>query len=133
MLRGGRRPGVHGTHSLMLALVATAAAGALFGLANGFLITVLRVPPFIGTLGMMGVARGFALIFVNGVPIYGLERYKFIGQGKLFDVIPVPTIIVLVIFVARLHRPHAIRGSGGSRTPSAATPRRRDSPESTSG
>ena len=87
------------THSLLLALIATAGAGALFGLANGILITVLRVPPFIGTLGMMGVARGFALIFVNGVPIYGLERYKFIGQGKLFDVIPVPTIIVLVIFV----------------------------------
>jgi len=87
-----------GTHSLFLALIATAAAGGVFGLANGLLITVLRVPPFIGTLGMMGVARGFALIFVNGVPIYGLERYKFIGQGKLFDVIPVPTIIVLVIF-----------------------------------
>jgi len=87
------------THSLFLALIATAAAGALFGLANGILITVLRIPPFIGTLGMMGVARGFALIFVNGVPIYGLERYKFIGQGKLFDVIPAPTLIVLVIFV----------------------------------
>jgi ribose/xylose/arabinose/galactoside ABC-type transport system permease subunit len=88
-----------GTHSLLLALLATAAAGAVFGLANGLLITVLRIPPFIGTLGMMGVARGFALIFVNGVPIYGLERYKFIGQGKLFDVIPVPTLIVLVVFV----------------------------------
>jgi ribose/xylose/arabinose/galactoside ABC-type transport system permease subunit len=88
-----------GTRSLFLALIATAAAGAVFGFANGILITVLRVPPFIGTLGMMGVARGFALIFVNGVPIYGLERYKFIGQGKLFDVIPVPTLIVLVIFV----------------------------------
>jgi ribose/xylose/arabinose/galactoside ABC-type transport system permease subunit len=86
------------THSLFLALIATAAAGALFGLANGILITLLRVPPFIGTLGMMGVARGFALIFVNGVPIYGLERYKFIGQGELFGVIPVPTIIVVVIF-----------------------------------
>ena len=88
-----------GTHNLFLALIATAAAGAVFGFANGILITFLRVPPFIGTLGMMGVARGFALIFVNGVPIYGLERYKFIGQGKLLDVIPVPTLIVLVIFV----------------------------------
>ncbi len=87
------------TQNLLLALLATAAAGALFGLANGVLITMLHVPPFIGTLGMMGVARGFALIFVNGVPIYGLERYKFIGQGKLFDMIPVPTVIVLVIFV----------------------------------
>ena len=87
------------TRSLTLALLATAAAGALFGAANGFLITILRVPPFIGTLGMMGIARGLALIFVSGVPIYGLERYKFIGQGKLFNVIPVPTVIVLVVFV----------------------------------
>ncbi len=86
------------THILVLALLATACAGAVFGLANGLLITILRVPPFIGTLGMMGVARGLALIFVNGVPIYGLERYKFIGQGEVFGVIPVPTIIVVVIF-----------------------------------
>jgi ribose transport system permease protein len=87
------------THSLLFGLAATAGAGAVFGLANGLLITVLRVPPFIGTLGMMGIARGFALIFVNGVPIYGLERYKFIGQGKLLSVIPVPTVIVLLVFV----------------------------------
>jgi ribose transport system permease protein len=86
------------TRSLTLALLATAVAGALFGAANGLLITILRVPPFIGTLGMMGIARGLALIFVNGVPIYGLERYKFIGQGKLFNVIPVPTVIILVVF-----------------------------------
>ena len=86
------------TRSLTLALLATAVAGALFGAANGLLLTILRVPPFIGTLGMMGIARGLALIFVNGVPIYGLERYKFIGQGKLFNVIPVPTVIILVVF-----------------------------------
>jgi ribose transport system permease protein len=87
------------TKSLFIALVATAATGAAFGFTNGILITVLNVPPFIGTLGMMGIARGLSLIISRGVPIYGLERYKFIGQGKLFDVIPVPTIIVLVVFV----------------------------------
>ena len=87
------------TKSLWLGLLATAATGALYGLANGVLITVLRVPPFIGTLGMMGIARGLALIAVNGVPIYGLERYKFIGQGKVFQVIPVPTVIMAAVFV----------------------------------
>ncbi len=87
------------TKNLALAILATAAGGAAFGFANGALVTVLRVPPFIGTLGMMGIARGLALIFVSGVPIYGLERYKFIGQGRIFNVIPVPTVIVLVIFV----------------------------------
>jgi ribose transport system permease protein len=48
---------------------------------------------------MMGIARGAALIISNGIPIYGLdERYRFIGQGKIFDVIPVPTVIVLVVY-----------------------------------
>ena len=42
------------TQSLVLALLATAGAGAVYGLANGLLITLLRVPPFIGTLGMFG-------------------------------------------------------------------------------
>ena len=49
---------------------------------------------------MMGIARGLALIISGGIPIYGLDdRYKFIGQGKLFDVIPVPTVIVVVVYV----------------------------------
>ena len=87
------------TGNLFLSLLTTVAAGAMFGLTNGLLITKVRVPPFIATLGMMGIARGFALIFSRGIPIYGLdERYKFIGQGKLFDVIPIPTLIVLIVF-----------------------------------
>ena len=33
------------------------------GLVNGWLIAQIRVPPFIGTLGMYGVARGSAYLF----------------------------------------------------------------------
>ena len=75
---------------------------------------------------MMGVARGLALILTSGVPIYGLDTgYKFIGQGKLLGVIPVPTVIVAgglrpAGFVVR-----TTRASAASSTPSAATPRRR--------
>jgi ribose transport system permease protein len=88
------------TGSLPLALIATVACGALFGLVNGLVITRLFVPPFIATLGMMGVARGFALILTKGVPIYGLSPdYRLIGQGKLLGVVPVPTVIVAVIFI----------------------------------
>src|SRR5437879_9267986 len=35
-------------------------AGGLVGIANGLLITGLRVVPFIATLGMLGLARGVA-------------------------------------------------------------------------
>ena len=46
--------------ALWVAAIAGCLAGAFAGLANGLMITVLRVVPFIGTLGMMGIARGLA-------------------------------------------------------------------------
>src|ERR1700736_6488174 len=88
------------TSKVFLSLLATLACGAALGCCNGIFITRLRVPPFIATLGMLGMARGLALIFSKGVPIFGLDdRYVWIGQGKLFGVIPVPTVILLVVFL----------------------------------
>lgn len=88
------------THSLALTLTTTILAGFAFGLTNGLLITGLKVPPFIATLGMMGIARGLALIFSRGIPIFGLPaHYLWIGQGKLFNLIPIPTIIMLLVFI----------------------------------
>jgi ribose transport system permease protein len=88
------------THNLFLSLSTTLIAGLILGFVNGLLITGLKVPPFIATLGMMGIARGFALIFSRGIPIFGLSpKFLWIGQGKVFDLIPVPTIIMLIIFI----------------------------------
>ena len=87
------------TANLPAALLTTILFGGVLGLFNGFFITRLRVPPFIATLGMLGIARGFALILSRGIPIFGLDpQYLWIGQGKLFGVIPVPTIILLLVF-----------------------------------
>ena len=47
-------------------MVIAIAAGALIGSANGLIITRLNVAPFIATLGMLYVARGFALLSNNG-------------------------------------------------------------------
>ncbi len=41
--------------------------GGLIGLANGLGITLLRIPPFVMTLGMMGVVQGIALAYTGGV------------------------------------------------------------------
>lgn len=46
--------------SPLLAAFIGLAAGGVIGFLNGFLITRLRVVPFIVTLGMMGMARGLA-------------------------------------------------------------------------
>lgn len=88
------------TGSTLLALVVSILAGIFAGFINGAFITKLRVPPFVATLGMMGIARGLALIFCKGIPIYNLTKgYIWLGQGKIFGIIPVPTIIVAIIFL----------------------------------
>jgi ribose transport system permease protein len=43
-----------------IAVIVGVLAGGLVGLANGLVITGLRVVPFIATLGMLGIARGVA-------------------------------------------------------------------------
>jgi ribose transport system permease protein len=52
VLRDGMAP--------LLALLLGVAAGGVIGVANGLVITRLKVIPFIATLGMLGVARGVA-------------------------------------------------------------------------
>jgi ribose/xylose/arabinose/galactoside ABC-type transport system permease subunit len=75
------------------------AAGALAGWANGWLITRGELPPFIVTLGMMGVARGLGLLIADGKPIYGLPQpFVDLGQGRPFG-IPAPVIILAVTAV----------------------------------
>jgi ribose/xylose/arabinose/galactoside ABC-type transport system permease subunit len=89
-----------GTSNLFLSLLTTVMIGGALGCVNGFVITRLRVPPFIATLGMLGMARGLALIFSRGIPIFGLDpRYLWIGQGRILNVIPVPTIILLLVYL----------------------------------
>lgn len=88
------------TGSVFLAVVTCLATGIAAGIVNGLFISSLNVPPFVATLGMMGIARGAALIAVNGIPIYGLSpTFMWIGQGQVAGLIPVPTIIMAAIFV----------------------------------
>ncbi len=46
------------------------ATGALAGMVSGVLISRLRIPPFIATLGVMMVARGLSLVIAQLKPIY---------------------------------------------------------------
>lgn len=79
-----------------LAVAAAILAGAGAGLVNGLIITRALVPAFIVTLGMLGIARGLALVISGGRVIYGLpEAMVYLGQGRPFGV-PMPVIILIV-------------------------------------
>ena len=82
-----------------IAVFATIGAGALAGLVNGWVITRGFVPAFIVTLGMLGIARGLALVISDGRVIYGLPDWMlFLGQGRPFG-IPMPVIILIVVAI----------------------------------
>ena len=78
-------------------------AGAVFGYLNGCLITLLKLPPFIATLGTMSIARGLSYGITGGYPIGSLpQSFKFIGLGMIPPSGPVqiPTPIILMIIFA---------------------------------
>jgi ribose transport system permease protein len=73
--------------------------GGVLGLSNGLLISRIKVPPFVATLGMMTVARGLALTYTQGRPITGLpDLFRSIGTGYLGP-IPMPIIIAGITFL----------------------------------
>ncbi len=73
--------------------------GATFGAANGVAVGMLGIPPFIATLGMMGIARGAALIISGGIPLFNLAPgFEVLGQGRVAGIIPVPTLTTLGLY-----------------------------------
>jgi ribose transport system permease protein len=63
------------TGSLTLGLLAALAVGGAFGLVNGALVAHLGIPPFVATLGTLGVAQGLALIVSDGQSVVGIPRH----------------------------------------------------------
>ena len=55
--------------AILWGIVVGIGIGLLPGLVNGILVAKFRVPPFIATLGIYGVANGFALRLSQGFPI----------------------------------------------------------------
>jgi len=85
---------------VILAIIITLAVGGFIGLFSGYLVTYFKLPAFIATLAMMTVARGVALLMRGGTTIcQGIQpSYFWLGQSKI-GVIPVPVIVLIVIFI----------------------------------
>ena len=60
------------TQSVVLGAIAAVGLGALIGVINGLVVTRLKVPSFIATLGMLTIAQGVALALTDGATVAGL-------------------------------------------------------------
>jgi ribose transport system permease protein len=86
--------------ALLCGLAAAFVVSLIPGTINGFLIARLRVPAFIGTLGMFGVARGTGFLAAGGTTVPVNNSWLFeMGSGKLLGV-PLPVVITIVVVIA---------------------------------
>ena len=80
--------------------------GALIGVVNGLVTTLLKVPSFIVTLGMMLALSGLVRYITGGAASGNpVDNFRQIGRGgienvPIVDVIPYPLIILLVLAAA---------------------------------
>jgi ribose/xylose/arabinose/galactoside ABC-type transport system permease subunit len=85
--------------SVPAAVLVGVLTGAACGAVTGFLITAGKLPPFIATLGMMGIAAGLALVLTRQGAIYsGEPAFIFLGGGSL-GILPMPTLIAVLVFI----------------------------------
>jgi predicted ABC-type sugar transport system permease subunit len=92
----GLPPGV----ALAAGLLAAFLVALIPGLVNGLLIARLRVPAFIGTLGMYGVARGTGFLAAGGTTVPVNNPWLFeMGNAKVLGV-PLPVLITIGVVVA---------------------------------
>jgi ribose transport system permease protein len=98
---------VHLQFTAFGAIVAGIAVGLLLGLHNGVVITRLRLPPFVATLGMMSIGRGLTMLWTNGFPITSLgPTFAFIGTGNWLGVptaIWVTALLVTLFYLISVH------------------------------
>lgn len=74
--------------------------GIVIGLINGLLVTRLKVPPLISTLGMAIILKGIAYVYTNGAPKGATSPIlRFVGSGFVG---PIPTAVIVWVVIAAL-------------------------------
>lgn len=87
--------------SVTLAILVGLGIGLAIGLINGLLVTRLKLPPFIATLGMLGVARGLVLLLTGAKTIAPLpDSFSAIANGFFLGLPSLFWILILVTIIA---------------------------------
>ena len=80
-----------------IALIITMAIMGVFGAVNGVVISSLKVPPFIATLGMQTVIYGLCSLITNNQPMGGYKQsYLTVASGSLG---PIPYLMIFAVVV----------------------------------
>jgi ribose transport system permease protein len=85
---------------ILLSYLIVVVTGALVGSVNGVLVTKVKLPAFIVTLGSLQIFRGLAFIIAGGHAKFTADPvFKVIGNTFLFGVIPISILVMLGCFL----------------------------------
>ncbi|MGC4018582.1 MAG: ABC transporter permease [Muricomes sp.] len=86
--------------SVPLAIVVALLAGTLCGSFNGFLVSYLKIPAMLATLGTYQLFMGIAIIASNGSTVSGIpEAYTSFATTALFGYIPLSFVVFILLIV----------------------------------
>lgn len=86
--------------NMWLAVLITLCVGVIVGICNAFIVTKLKVNPFLGTLGTMYIIKGVSLYITNENPITGLPaQFEIFGGNPEWLPVPPQFIIAVLLFV----------------------------------
>lgn len=84
---------------LILPMLLAILVGICTGTTNGLVISYLKVPPFIATLGMQVIVYGIACIYTNAQPIGGLRNdFTKLASGSI-PILRINNLILIAIVV----------------------------------
>ena len=90
---------IKATGSPSLGFLVGIGTGSLVGLANGLMVTTMRIPSFIATYGMLWVAQGLTYWYMAGETLHGFPpEFRAIGSGYWLG-IPIP-VYLMAMFLA---------------------------------
>lgn len=88
------------TGGIWVGILAAFVFAACVGFINGYIRTKFNIPTFIITLAMMNINYGLAAIISKGFPVTTMPSwYNVFGAGTVAGVIPVPAIVLVIVFV----------------------------------
>jgi ribose transport system permease protein len=80
-----------------LAILVGVALGTALGVANGLLVTRAKLPPFIATLGMLGIARGVVLVITDAKTVQPLPSgFETVANGT---VLGIPNLLLFAVVI----------------------------------
>lgn len=83
--------------NVILSIIIGILIGCTIGFLNGILIAKLKLPPFIVTLGTMGMVGSLALVLSGGQTLYWEKNWFNAIAKKEFFILPVPFLIVIIL------------------------------------